>query len=96
MQVLTQQLRLFAATSQAKYSPQGRSEICKAYLNEDRTLKDLKKHVVITSFKLDGKVGQMGAFISMNGGWRPGPQCLCFTSTKVPTLTQKLVQKYKY
>jgi len=27
--------------------------------------------VVITAFRLDGKVGNMGAFISRNGGWRP-------------------------
>ena len=68
----------------AKYSPDGRSEICKAYLNEDRTLRDLKKHVVITSFKLDGKVGQMGAFISMNGGWRPA------VFSNIPKLDGKL------
>jgi len=68
----------------AKYNPAGRAEICKAYLDEDRTLKDLKKHVVITSFKLDGKVGQMGAFISMNGGWRPA------VFSNIPKLEGKL------
>jgi len=68
----------------AKYNPQGRSEMCRAYLNEDRTLRDLKKHVVITSFKLDGKVGQMGAFISMNGGWRPA------VFSNIPRLDGKL------
>eukprot|EP00960_Hanusia_phi_P074798 768319-Hanusia_phi.AAC.1 len=55
----------------AKYSPKGREDLCRTYLGEDRTLSDLKKHVVVTSFKLDGKTGNMGAFINMNGGWRP-------------------------
>jgi hypothetical protein len=68
----------------AKYSPKGRMEITKAYLNEDRTLGDLKKHVVITSFRLDGNVGPMGAFISRNGGWRPA------VFSNIPKLDGKL------
>mmetsp|Transcript_19320 Transcript_19320/g.30195 ORF Transcript_19320/g.30195 Transcript_19320/m.30195 type:complete len:545 (-) Transcript_19320:1639-3273(-) len=55
----------------AKYSAQGREDLCKTYLSDDRTLKDLKKFVVCTAFKLDGEIPNMGAFISMNGGWRP-------------------------
>jgi len=55
----------------AKYAPEGREDLCRTYLGEERTLKDLKKHVVLTSFKLDGKVDQKGAFIQLNGGWRP-------------------------
>ena len=40
----------------AKYAPEGREDLCRTYLGEERTLRDLKKHVVLTSFKLDGKV----------------------------------------
>lgn len=35
---------------------QGREDLCRTYLGEDRTLRDLQKHVVVTAFKLDGKV----------------------------------------
>ena len=35
----------------------GGTQMCRTYLGDDRTLKHLKKHVVITSFRLDGKVG---------------------------------------
>jgi len=55
----------------AKFSAKGREDLCRTYLGEDRTLRDLQKHVVVTAFKLDGKVGPMGTFISNNGGWRP-------------------------
>jgi len=55
----------------SKYTAQGREDLCRTYLGDDRTLRDLEKHVVITAFRLDGMVGNMGAFITRNGGWRP-------------------------